>query len=158
MPPGVQTGSGRTVPAIPRERFVSISMGFHSGRKARSASERLVEPSRKAEAHLLDLPLGVQALQIIIERMILPDEQRIYSQLVPLHLKLAQLGILGAHGFEQSRGVDEREESDSLPDHLFTVHVDLELLRVEIDDGRVVLGHERLEGEGKVDSTVARVL
>jgi len=50
--------------------------------------------------------------------------------------------VLGRHSAEQAFLVDEWNLDDSFPLHLLAVHIEIELARIEIDDGRVGTSHQ----------------
>jgi len=88
--------------------------------------------------------------------MIVRDEENVISPSVPPGVVLRELGVPRRHLLEESSRIDEGKESDSLPLHLLSVHVDVEVGRVEVDDGRHLVGHEVVEDLGNVNLT-ARV-
>lgn len=70
-------------------------------------------------------------------------------------LVFGQLWLLRRECAEQAILLDEGEQSDALPGHLFPVHVDVKVARVKVEDRRVFLGHEQLEWLGQVLFTVS---
>lgn len=99
--------------------------------------------------------LAVQAFDVVVQSMILRYENSVSATRVALDLVLFQLVVFFRHGTEQSLLVDERQQCDALPDHLLAVHIDIELFRVKVLDGRVIFGHQRLERLGQMESTVS---
>lgn len=85
--------------------------------------------------------------------MIVGYEENVVSPGVPPSIVLRELRVSRRHLLEQSSRIDERKESDSLPLHLLSVHVDVEVGRVEVDDGRHLVGHEVVEDLRDVDLT-----
>lgn len=79
-----------------------------------------------------------------------------HISIVPLFLLLRETGIAGcssatltgnpltSHSLEQPGLIDERDLDHRLPVLLLSIHVELKVSRVEIDDGRSLLIHEIL--------------
>ncbi len=85
------------------------------------------------------------------------DELRAkHISIVSLFLFLSEAGIAGcplatitinvltSHSLEQSGLIDERDLDHRLPVLLLSIHVELKVSRVEIDDGGCLLVHEIL--------------
>lgn len=66
--------------------------------------------------------------------MFLTHEQSIVSESVAYDFDVSETGVTSRHGFEETIGVNEREESDSLPEHLLSVHIDVERVGIEVFD------------------------
>jgi hypothetical protein len=72
-------------------------------------------------------------------------EDGILAPIVAAYLVFGEFLVRSSHGFEKPVFVDEWQQGNTLPDHLLAVHVDLEGLRIEVDDGRVFVSHQMME-------------
>ncbi|KAH3671838.1 hypothetical protein OGAPHI_000024 [Ogataea philodendri] len=81
---------------------------------------------------LLGLRL-VQFQELLVEFVLASQEKHLVSVGVPFGLVLRQRGVFLTHSFQQPVLVDERQQTNSLPGHLGSVHVDLEIGRSELN-------------------------
>lgn len=72
------------------------------------------------------------------------DEEQVRAARVLGPLLLVERGLERPHRFQQALLVNERQEGDPHPGHLLPIHVHLEVLGVEVNDGRVGFHHEIL--------------
>ena len=92
-----------------------------------------------------------------VDLFLVVDELRAeHISIVSLFLLLREAGIAGcplatitsneltSHSLEQSGLIDERDLDHRLPVLLLSIHVELKVSRVEVDDGRCLLVHEVL--------------
>ncbi len=64
------------------------------------------------------------------------------AEIVSALLDLRKKSVLGLHRREETCLFDERDLYHRFPVHLLPVHVQLEIARIEIDDGRFFLRHQ----------------
>lgn len=77
--------------------------------------------------------------------MVLIDEDDVLAKSVASILVFCEFGIPLRHGTQQSLFIYERQEGDTLPQHLLSIHVYVELFWVEVDDLGIFLSHQLLE-------------
>lgn len=66
--------------------------------------------------------------------MIFVDEDDVPAKSISSILVFCEFGITLRHGTQQSLFIYEWQKSDTLPQHLLSIHVDVELFWVKIDD------------------------
>jgi len=114
---------------------------------------REVGKGEREKTNLTRLLLRVKLAERIVQRVIIRDEENVVSPSIPPGIVLRELRVPRCHLLEESSRIDERKESDSLPLHFLSVHVDVEIGRVEVDDRRHLVRHEVVEDLGDVDLT-----
>jgi hypothetical protein len=77
-------------------------------------------------------------------------------KLIPRSLFLCELVICSRHCPEESVLFNKRQQRDPLPRHLLSILVELELLRIEMSDGRRGLAHEWVVAGGECMATTRR--
>ena len=148
MEPGRQLGSGRREPLIPLLSSGSMGMGLIYEVSFTG------ENKFKEATHVVVLPFCVQTLDLRIKRVLVGDIQNTVAPFVSPHLFIVKLGVSILHCLKEPLLVDERENGDTLPSHFLAVHINFEILGIEIDDRRFFVRHERMEDLRNVNATM----
>lgn len=124
--PGRHSGSGSKLPSIPLVCLELIGIGYHTMSENANVNGQ--------RTYVLRLAFAVEGLQRWIQRVFLEDEEGVVAPAVPFLLFFGEAWIPRSHRIQQPLLLDEWKECDTLPSHPFTVHVDIEGARIEVDD------------------------
>lgn len=94
--------------------------------------------------------------QSIVQLALFAHKQDLPAKFVALFLVVGQQGVQWLHSIQQALRVQEGKKGNSLPGKLLAVEIHGKVLRVEVDNGRVLFGHERMEGRRDVLLTASR--
>lgn len=108
------------------------------------------------ETYRGDLALGVQALNVVVQRIFLADKDSIRTERVAGYLGSVELVVDNLHLVLQPLRINKGQQGNSLPQHLLSIHVHLKFEGVKVLDGRVRISHKVMERLGEVDATAER--
>jgi len=57
---------------------------------------------------------------------------------------------------EKARFINEGEDGHTLPSHTAAIHIDIKVIRIEVNDGAVRIEHEALTAGGESGGTPCR--
>jgi hypothetical protein len=69
---------------------------------------------------------------------------------VPTLLIVRELVLLASDGRQKPILLNERQQRNALPGHFLSVHIDIKVFRIEVNDRRVIICHQGMERLGKM--------
>jgi hypothetical protein len=149
--PGMNCGSAKTPPRMPRETLGSMGIGCKG---SESVSTNITSYSRTRQTHRLRLLLCIQFAETVVQFVAFSHQHNIVSPCIPPPFIDGQLRLFCRDSRQQSVLLDKRQQRNTLPCHLLAVHIDFKVGGIEIQNGRIFLRHKELIRLGKMFATM----